>query len=292
MMRSRRRGRLTITATIVILATSALSACSAPHLTTPPLHVAVFQLRSDYAVRGAQIEVTNSGKLDLTITSATFSSGWFAGTVASPAAPNPLLAGATIDFRVALGEPRCDVATASPLVRLGYTRSDGSRGHQTVRPAVPFDSIATVHAQDCAQARFEKVAAISVAPALRFETTGSTSAHAALLDVTLTPTGAPGSVTLESTADTTLLAQREGPLRSIALTLTAASAPTTITLDYVPASCLEHRVAEDKIGSLIPMRVDVGDSHNVLFLLAVSASLKSQLLDWVGIYCGWAGASR
>jgi len=110
---------------------------------------------------------------------------------------------------------------------------------------------------------------------------------AALLDLTFTPTGAPGSVTLHSTEDTTLLAQREGPLRTIDLTLTAASPPTTVTLDFVPEGCLQHRIAEDKIGTLIPLRVDAGSYRNALFSVPVSPAVKDALFTWVGAYCGW-----
>jgi hypothetical protein len=271
-----------------LLATAALSGCSAPAQKPVALRVAVFQLRSDYAIRGAQIEVTNPSKLDLRVTSATFSSSWFAKTVSSPSAPTQLLPGRTTDFRVALADPLCDAPKAAPIVHVRYTRPDGSRGETTVTPTIPFDSIALVHAQDCSRAEFEKVAKISIAPTLRFDPAVATDGkRAALIDVTFTPTGAAGSVTMHSTVDTTLLAQREGTIRSVELTLTAASAPTTLALDYVPAGCLQHRVAEDKIGTLIPMRVDAGPYRNALFLVPVSASMKGALLAWVGVYCGW-----
>ncbi|HEY4226096.1 MAG TPA: hypothetical protein VGM70_09805 [Pseudolysinimonas sp.] len=275
-----------------LVALAALTGCSAPAARPADLAVKVYQLRSDYAIRGAQIEITNRGSSDLTITSATFSSAWFAKTVTSPSTPNPLLAKSTVDFRVVLADGRCDAPKAAPLVRLRYTRADGSTGAETVTPTIPFESISVVHAQDCSQEEFEKVAAISIAPQLRFDPViapggTDTGQHAALVDVTFAPTGAPGSVTLRSTEDTTLLAQREGPLRTIDLTLTAASPPTTITLDYVPEGCLQHRIAEDKIGTLIPMRVDAGPYTGALFSVAVSPAMKNALMDWVGVYCGW-----
>ncbi len=277
---------------VALLAAAALSGCSAAAQTPVVLKVAVFQLRSDYAVRGAQIEITNPSGVDLQVTSATFGSNWFATTVSSPSAPTRLSALSTIDFRVALAAPLCAASKAAPVVHVKYTSPDGSRGEATVTPTIPFDSISLVHAQDCSRAEFEKVATISVAPTLRFAPaeaggTGVGSSRAALVDVTFTPTGEAGSVTLQSTEDTTLLAQREGTIRTIGLTLTATSAPTTVTLDYVPASCLAHRVAEDKIGTLIPMRVDAGPYHDALFLAPVPASLKGALLDWVGVYCHW-----
>ena len=271
-----------------LLALAALSGCAAPAAKPVSLSVSVYQLRSDYAIRGAQIEITNRSTLDLQITSATFGSAWFAKTVSSPSAPNPLLAKTTTDFRIVLAAGRCDTAKAAPVVHVRYTRPDGSTGAATVTPTIPFDSISVVHGQDCSRQEFEKVAKISLAPALRFDPpVAADGKRAALLDLTFTPTGAAGSVTLHSVEDTTLLAQREGPLRTVDLTMTAASPPTTVTLDFVPEGCLQHRVAEDKIGTLIPLRVDAGPYRGALFSVAVSPAVKAALLDWVGVYCGW-----
>jgi hypothetical protein len=275
-----------------VMTLALLTGCSAAAPAPVPLKVAVYQLRSDYAVRGAQIEITNPSKLDLQVTKATFASSWFSTVASSPSAPNQLLAKSTTDFRIALAHPLCTATSAKPVVRIDYTRPDGSHGETVVVPTIPFHSIAVVHAQDCAQVDFEKVAKISIASTLRFDPATPAAAdgsgrRSALVDVTFTPTGAAGSVTLHTTEDTTLLAQLEGTLRSFELTWSATSLPTTVTLDYVPASCLEHRVAEDKIGTLIPLRVDAGPYENALFSVAVPAALKAELMDWVGVYCGW-----
>lgn len=287
-MRRRIAGPAIVGALVAVLAGLALSGCAAAAPQPVPLTVSVYQLRSDYAIRGAQIEITNRSRSDLTITSATFSSPWFAKTVSSISTPNQLLAKSTTDFRIALAAGRCDAAEAAPVVHLRYRLADGSTGATTVTPTIPFDSISVVHEQDCAQQDFEKVVTISVAPALRFDPpTAADGKRAALLDLTFTPTGAPGSVTLLTTEDTTLLAQREGPLRTIDLTMTAASAPTTVTLDVVPEGCLQHRVAEDKIGTLIPVRVDAGPYHDALFSIVTPPTIKNALFDWVGEYCGW-----
>lgn len=285
-----RRGLGMLAATL--LAAGALAGCSAPAPKPIALEVSVFQLRSDYAIRGAQIEVTNPSKLKLRVTSASFSSRWFAKTVSSPSAPTDLSAKGTTDFRVVLADARCSTPKAAPVVRVTYLRPDGSHGTTTVTPTIPFGSISQLHAQDCGRAEFEKVAKISIAPSLRFDPPEAAGAapsgkRVALIDVTFTPTGAPGSVTLHTTEDTTLLAQREGPFRSVELTLSAASAPTTLTLDYTPAGCLQHRVAEDKVGTLIPMLVDAGPYHAAHFSVPVSTAMKNALLDWVGVYCGW-----
>jgi len=287
-MRRRIASPAIVGALVALLAGLALSGCSSPAEKPADVKVSVFQLRSDYAIRGAQIEITNRGSHALTITSATFESAWFTKKVSSTSTPNEVPAKSTTDFRIALSAGRCDASKASPVVHVSYRRPDGSTGAATVTPRIPFGSLSIVHGQDCARQDFEKVATISVAPALRFDPpVADNGKRVALLDLTFTPTGAPGSVFLRTTEDTTLLAQREGTLRSFDLTLTAASPPTTITLDFVPAGCLQHRVAEDKIGTLIPLRVDAGQYRNALFSLATPTAVKNALLDWVGEYCGW-----
>ncbi|MBW4033072.1 MAG: hypothetical protein HIU88_10465 [Acidobacteria bacterium] len=268
---------------------SGLSGCSAAPHKPIPLTVAVFQQRTDYAIRGAQIEVTNPSSLDVQVTSATFASSWFTATMSSPSTPTTLRSKSTTDLRLLLAAPVCTADRAAPVVQLRYTRPDGSHGEAIVTPTIPFDSISLVHTQDCAQLDFEKVARITIAPTLRFDPAVATDGNrAALIDVTFTPTGASGSVTLHSTEDTTLLAQREGAIRRIELSLTAASPPTTITLDYTPVGCvLKHRLAEDKVGTLIPLRVDAGEYRDALFSVPLSAAMKAALMNWVGVYCGW-----
>src|SRR5882757_7263422 len=122
-----------------LLALAVLSGCGASAAKPVALSVSVYQLRSDYAIRGAQIEITNRSARDLRITSATFGSAWFTKTVSSPSAPNPLLAQSTTDFRIVLAGGRCDAAKAAPVVTVHYTSPDGSTGTATVIPTIPFD---------------------------------------------------------------------------------------------------------------------------------------------------------
>ncbi|MCU1558086.1 MAG: hypothetical protein JWN09_2081 [Microbacteriaceae bacterium] len=247
--------------------------------------VSVFQYRSDYAPRQLQIEVKNTSAVDATVTRASFSSDWFASPVSTRSTPAQVLGKSTTDLPVVLAAASCGPKDANPVVRLAYRMADGSSGTVTARPRIPFSSLAMVHAQDCSRAAFERVATITPASALRFDNAGGKPV--ALLDVTVTPTGAPGRVTLHTTSDTTLLAQREGRLRSFELSFDASTAPTTITLDYVPSRCEQHVVAEDKVGTVIPIRVDAGTFRDALIPMPVSPAVKNQLLDWVGTYCGW-----
>ncbi len=262
-----------------------LSGCAAAAPPPVKLTVSVFQYRSDYAVRQAQIEIVNHSTHDLRITSASFRSDWFSRAVSSHSTPSDLDAGSTVDFPVVLPPGVCSAADVRATVSLSYRLPDGTRRSATVTPTIPFESIATVHAQDCAQREFEKVAAIGLPAAVRYQDVDGKPV--ALIDVTITPTGTPGAVVLHSTEDTTLLAQREGTLRSIEQRFDAGTPPMTITLDYVPAGCLQHRVAEDKVGTLIPFHVDAGPYRDAEFSIPLAPAVKDELLDWVGRYCGW-----
>ncbi|MCU1413247.1 MAG: hypothetical protein JWN80_587 [Microbacteriaceae bacterium] len=258
-----------------------LTGCAA----TPavPLSVSFFQYRSDLAVRHSQIEVHNRSKVAITVTSATFSSAWFTKTVSSASAPSQVPAGSTIDFPVALPKGVCSSTTPKPVVTVHYTTADGTKGATTLTPTLPYHTISSLHAEDCSLAEFQKVATITAAGALRFEPVGDK--QNALIDFTITPTGAPGSVEILSTQNTTLLSQTEGELRTIDETFTAASSPTVLTLDVVPSRCEAHVIAEDKVGTVIPFRVNAGPYKDAVFTIAVPQSMKNQLLDYVGDYC-------
>ena len=269
-------------AAVIALSAVLLAGCaSTPRIS---LSVSVFQYRSDLAVRHAQIEVHNRSAADITVTSASFGSSWFSAVRSSKSAPSQVLAGSTIDFPVALASGRCEGPGPKPVVKISYTTSDGSKGMTTVVPSLPFHTITALHAEDCSLREFEKVATIVPATALRFETVGDK--QNALIDFTVTPTGAPGSVEILTTQNTTLLSQTEGELRTFDETFTAASPPTVLTLDVVPSRCEAHVIGEDKVGTVIPFRVNAGPYRNAVFTIAVPKSVKNQLLDYVGTYCG------
>jgi len=284
-MRSRSRFAAGLTLVGVALLLTGCTDAAPPTAPTVAIDVSVFQYRSDYAPRRAQIEISNRSAHDITVTAARFSSAWFDGAVASESTPSRVLAGATTAFPVTLAPPRCTSATASPRVTVQYRTTKGGRGQITETPSVPFDSLGAVHSADCAKAAFESIATITPASALRYD--DAAGGPVALLDLTITPTGAPGAVTLRSTEDTTLLAQREGQLRTIDQTFTEASAPAVITLAYTPSRCEQHVVAEDKVGTMLPVRVDAGPFRDALFTVAVSPAVKAEIFEWFARYCGW-----
>ncbi|NEM90594.1 hypothetical protein [Galbitalea soli] len=263
------------------------SATPAPTATAGPvtLAVSVFQYRSDYAIRGLQIHVENTGAGDITVTAARFTSAFFPGVLSSRSAPSPVFAGSATDFPVILPASVCSARSPEPRVIVSYTGPGSSHGTVTATPPDPFDSLGVIHAQDCSRAAFERIARISVAPHLAFTMRGGKPVS--LLAITLTPTGAGGEARLDSIGSTTLLQQPGAQLRMIGATLSARRPPLRLTIDYIPSRCEQHVVAEDKVGTVIPFRVDVGDFHTAEFGVPVGAALKLEYYAYVARYCGW-----
>lgn len=273
----RRRAALALLLTVPMLA-----GCSANR--PVQLTVSVFQYRSDLAVRQAQIEVQNRSAAALTVTSARFASAWFDGIRNSRSVPSRVPAGSTIDFPVLLPPGRCAATAPQAVVTIGYRAADGRSATETLTPKLPFHTISALHVEDCSLNAFEKIATIAAPSELRFEAVGGRMN--ALLDFTVTPTGSPGTVTVVSSQNTTLLSQPEGELRTIDRSFSSSSPPGVITLNFVPSRCEAHVIAEDKVGTIIPIRVDVGPYRNAVLMIAVPKQVKNQLLEFVARYCG------
>lgn len=266
---------------LVLVLLALMGGCSSAP--APDIGVSLFQNRADYAPRIMEVELTNHSTEDVVITGATFTSSFFAAPGKAGHLPYTLVAGTTTDFPAKIPAPVCTGSSSKPSVTISLKTKDGTHHTVTTTPTVPFDSLGTLHAQDCGQQAFERVATITPAASLRFEVRGGV--EIALLDLQIRPTGSAGSVTLISTTGTTLLIPVEGEVRPLGLTFTSASPPTTLTLDFVPSRCGTHVISEDKVGTLIPFHAKAGTFADAYFRVAVSPVVKGQFYDWVGRYC-------
>ncbi|MBC7403557.1 MAG: hypothetical protein H7279_10365 [Microbacteriaceae bacterium] len=162
------RAPISLAAALLLL----LSGCSAAP--APKRSVALFQNRADSATRSLHVEITNRGDKDVVIT-ATFTSDCFEGSGTAGHLPYTLVAGTTTDFPATVPPPVCDgphtgPTDTTPTATIHVTPKGGSPLVVNSTPTVPFNSLGTLHAQDCGQQAFEKVASITPAPHLRFET--------------------------------------------------------------------------------------------------------------------------
>jgi hypothetical protein len=270
-----------------LLATSALVGCSAvPAVQTAlpaGVSVSLFQNRSDYPIRHLEVQIHNTTKSTVTIRSGTFSSTFFAKAVALQYVPYDLEPGDQVAFPVALPAAACDRPKPAPRVTVDFTDSAG-KGSATVTPKVLYNTLGEIHSHDCALGTFEKVVAITPGDAVTWSKTAS-GALVSHLDMTFTPTGAAGSVTLNSIDNTTLLDMSLDT--TYPLVLSASSAPLTLTLSATPSRCETHALGEDKIGTVVPFHVTTSAYSNGYFGLVLSNTLKFEYYHYFALACGY-----
>jgi hypothetical protein len=284
-----RRGprRLVAGAVIALVAATALVGCSASSgaASTLPAGVSVslFQNRSDYPIRHLEVQIHNTTKSTFTISSGTFASTFFANPVAMQHVPYDLEPGDEVAFPVALPAAACDQPKPAPRVTLHFTDA-ADKGSATVTPKVLYNTLGEIHSHDCALGTFEKVVAITPGSAVTWsnDASGALVSH---LDMTFTPTGAAGTVTLNSIDNTTLLDMSLDT--TYPLVLSASSTPLRLTLSATPSRCETHALGEDKIGTVVPFHVKTAAYSNGYFGLVLTNKLKFEYYHYFALACGY-----
>ena len=111
----------------------------------------------------------------------------------------------------------------------------------------------------------------------------------AVVRLIITPTaqvGGPERLTIESIDETTLLAQ--SPSDPWPTNVTVGTVKQELPLTIRPARCDPHAVAEDKVGTLLPLRITLGDRQG-LIKVAASNDLRGRIYDFVTAACAPAG---
>jgi hypothetical protein len=245
--------------------------------------VSLFQNRSDYPIRHLEVQVHNAGRSAVTLRSGDFSSAYFSKTAAMHYLPYELASGDEVAFPVYLPAASCDKPQAAPRVRMRFTDSSG-RGSATVTPKVLYNTLNEIHSHDCALGTFEKVATITPGDAVTWarDASGALVSH---LDLTFTPTGGSGTVTLNSIDNTTLLDMSLDT--TYPLTLSASSAPQKLVLSATPSRCETHALGEDKVGTVVPFHVKTSAYSNGYFGLVLSNKLKFEYYHYFALACGY-----
>jgi hypothetical protein len=287
----RRHGLRRLVAGVVVglMAAAALVGCSSTSgaQTALPAGVAVslFQNRSDYPIRHLEVQVHNTTKSTVTLHSGEFSSAFFVKTVAMHYLPYDLEPGDEVAFPVYLPSAACDKPKPVPRVTVSFTDAAG-KGNATVTPRVLYNTLNEIHSHDCALSTFEKVVAITPGDAVTW-TRNASGALISHLDLTFTPTGAPGTVTLNSIDNTTLLDMSFDA--KLPLALSASSAPQKLVLTATPSRCETHALGEDKIGTVVPFHVKTSAYSNGYFGLVLSNTLKFEYYHYFSLACGYPG---
>ncbi|MGE3192133.1 MAG: hypothetical protein AB7K08_01535 [Microbacteriaceae bacterium] len=269
----------------------AMAGCApgADPIQDPPdgITISVYQPRPDIPKNRIAIEVHNDGDEPVTITAATLESNYFAeGFVWGPGRTATIPPGYAVDLRVDIpAVASCDALTADNTVSFDWTVGDTS-GSSVVAPDDGFHMLDRLHDEGCL---VENVDAIAHLTAVSLTAPVVEPAPAELL-ISVEPTGADGTVTVETISSTTLL-NPAGPdgigvnQLPLGIELTA-DGPDEIRVPIVPNRCDPHALAEDKIGTRMPLYVTLADGTEGRYVLAASDELRGQMYAFFSSYCG------
>jgi hypothetical protein len=255
----------------------------------PPdgISISVYQPRPDIPKNRIAIEVHNDGDQAVTITAATLDSNFFAeGFVWGPGRTATIAPGYAVDLRVDIpAVASCDAATADNAVTFDWTVGDTS-GRSVVAPDDGYHMLDRLHDEGCL---VENVDAIAPLTAVSLTAPAAQPAPAELL-ISVEPTGADGTVTIDTISSTTLL-NPSGPdgigVSQLQLGIAVgAGGPEEIRVPIVPNRCDPHALAEDKIGTRMPLYVTLSDGTEGRYVLAASDELRGQMYAFFSAYCG------
>ncbi|MFC8039304.1 hypothetical protein ACFUOZ_08105 [Paenarthrobacter sp. NPDC057355] len=270
----------------------ALSACSSDDATTQPssgssdapITVEINQSRDQYGKQAIQIQFTNTTDNPLTVTGARLRSPLFDGDILWQRSGNGLELPPRQPKSVPAALPAASCGapqTGSNQATLQFIAPGKEATEEVTDAADPFGVLARNSAELCIAAQAAAVATMALDPELKVAADGRT----AVVRLIITP--APQSreiqsFTIESIDETTLLAQ--SPTDPWPTDVTVGSTKQELALTIRPARCDPHAVAEDKVGTLLPLRVKVGGSEG-LVKVAASTDLRGRIHDFVTAAC-------
>lgn len=202
--------------------------------------------------RSILVRVSNTASEPASISAATLESTLYAGPQHwIPARPGPvrLRAGGTVSLPVPLSEPVCtgdSPAGTRVLLELSF-------GSWTVSASDPRGEFAALHLQDCLRKGLESVGRFSIAPELEVAPDGRT----AVAHILVAPSGQGRDLVLHRIDPTPLL--RPGAPWPAGIVITGTDPPRDLALTLAPQRCDDHALAEDKVGTRLPLIITAGD---------------------------------
>ncbi|AXJ11948.1 hypothetical protein CFN17_17185 [Arthrobacter sp. PM3] len=278
----------------------------------------ISQFRDNYSKQIIEIQLTNTTGGILTVLGAELNSPLFSGPITWPAQPGgiQLPPGQTKSLPAPLPAPDCatPAAASAPVSPSDQSGAPAASAHVSLRlstpagtvpgpqsptpaPTVaaaaaadPFGVLARNNAELCLRKEAAAVATIMLDPNLEASPDGRT----AVVRLLITPTSAgtdtaggaaPGELVIQRIDETTLLAQSPAAPWPRMLTLRPGGPAVGLPLSIRPARCDPHSVAEDKVGTLLPLRVSVAGREGVLKIDA-GDKLRARIYDFVTTACG------
>lgn len=244
-----------------------------------PVAAAVDQFRDEYAAGSIVLQLTDTGGTRFSAVSAVLIDPRFEDGTAWTGSAD-FEPGQTTSLPAALAAPRCGPGThdGAPSVRVRL--ADGTE--HTAAAADPHAVLPRLHDEQC----FADEARRAVS--LRLEDTLAPTAArdaAVLTLVADSPAAAPAQApaTLVSVAGTTLLG--EDPAHPWPRGVVLAPG-TRLPLVVRAARCDPHAVAEDKVGTLVPVTLEAAGATGTV-KVAASPALRASLYAFIARACGW-----
>lgn len=255
-----------------------------------PVTAEVNQLRDNYGTQVVSIQLTNTSDAALTVTVARLGSALFADAISWQASPGgiEIPPGQTKSLPAHLPAPVCAPAgraAAAPSVAIRTAPAPGSVQEETVPAADPFGVLARNNAEMCLAKAAGAVAGFRLDPGLEVSPDGLTAVVRLLITPRDPGNAADGaSMTLVGIEGTPLLAEDAAVPWPRAVPVRAGGDSREFRLGFRPARCDAHAVAEDKVGTLLPLRVTVAGRDG---LLKVDAGplLRGRIYDFVTAAC-------
>lgn len=268
----------------------ALPGCAAHDASSPSAGLVTADLqktRSDSSTTRLAISVTNHSAATITVREITITHDYFSGETSLT--PQSLVtAGGTTDIRFEQPTLTCaENASDTGTAEIRYTQ-EGTEHTAHVTLGDKYTSVARVVASQCAKQKVEAIADLRLDDTLRVTGTGKSAiAHLTMVVTPRTATAANGgSVTLTQITSTILLHQTPNDVLSVGRTVSAGTEPFEIEIAVEPARCDYHAIAEDKVGTQLPVIVNVGEWSDQRILVAASTRLASRLYAYVSDTCG------
>lgn len=271
------------------------AAPAAPVTAGAPVTAEINQLRDNYSRQIIAIRLTNTTAGPVTVLGAGLASPLYTGTIEWPAAPGgiELPPGQPKILPAQLRAPECGIRTAGPgegtVVELQLAGAPGIGPAATVPAADPYGVLSRNNAEMCLAQAAAAVAGIRLEPELEV----SADAQSAVLGLAITPRSTPGAVNPGSTGTltihwiegTTLLEQDQSAPWPRSVSVHTGGASQHFRLGIRPARCDPHAIADDKVGTLLPLRVSAGGRDGVLKIDA-GAQLRGRIYEFVTAACG------
>lgn len=238
------------------------------------------QFRDNYSTHVIEIQFSNPGPDTITVVRAALRTGTFDGSIGwvSNADGTAIPPGQTKSLPAQLPSATCPPGSLEPTVDFVLAGSD----HVFSESATdPFGVLGRNNSELCLERSASDIAGLELLPTLD----PGPQKGLATMTIMVKPRGGTGSMTIESIGETTLLAADPGSPWPHGVVIHGTDNDSTLSLRIRPARCDPHAVAEDKVGTLMPLHVTVNGVAGTIKVAAGNA-LRGSIYDFVTKSCG------